>query len=58
MKDFLNILIVLILTAFAIGISYMQFIQLKSFWGVLYIPWFILAILWGIKMNNDSIDNY
>jgi hypothetical protein len=53
MKDFFNIFIVIILTGFAIGISYMQYTQLDIFWGCLYIPWIFISIAWGIKINND-----
>ena len=53
MKDFLNIFITVIITGFAIGISYMQYTQPKMFWGFLYLPWLILAIAWGNKINKD-----
>lgn len=53
MKDFFNIFIVIILTGFAIGISYMQYTQVDRLWGLLYLPWIIIAIAWGIKINND-----
>ena len=53
MKDFLNIFIIIILVGFAIGISYMQYIQRPSFWCILFLPWIGFAIAWGIKINKD-----
>lgn len=53
MKHFLNIFITAMIGSFAVGIAYVQFYQPKMMWGILYLPWFILAIAWGIKINND-----
>jgi hypothetical protein len=56
MKDFLNIFIVIMLVGFVVGISYMQYTQPQSHFGILYLPWFILAISWGVKINKDYRD--
>lgn len=49
MKHIINLLITLILTGFAVGIAWLSWndtVEL-NIWGVLYIPWFVLTILWG-----------
>ena len=53
MKDFFNIFITIILVGFAIGISYMQYNQTESPWSLLFLPWIIFALAWGIKINQD-----
>jgi hypothetical protein len=46
MKHIINLLITLILTGFAVGIAWLAWNDTFA-WGVLYIPWFVLTILWG-----------
>lgn len=55
MKHFINILIILLLFASAVGIAYMERTSTsdKSGWGMLYIPLILLMTLWGIKLKND-----
>ena len=53
MKHFINILGLLILTFFAVGVTYLQSAAIKAPWGVLYIPLFIFFLMWGAKLNND-----
>ena len=52
-KDFINILLILIITGFAVGITYVQLLYITKPWGTLYILWFILVILLGNKLKND-----
>lgn len=52
MKDFINVLVILILTGFAIGISYVQ-INNAGPWGLLFLPLFILMLLWGEKIYEN-----
>ena len=56
MKDFLNIFITIMLVGFVVGITYVQYCQPKMAWGILYLPWFVLAIAWGVKINKDYGD--
>lgn len=53
MKHILNLLIFLALVFFAIGIASLQKAEPDSVWFLAYIPWIILAILWGFKINED-----
>lgn len=53
MKHFINILGLLILTFFAVGVTYLQSAAMKASWGLLYIPLFIFFLMWGIKLNDD-----
>ncbi len=46
MKHFINILITLILTGFAIGIAYLQ-VNYEGVWFFLYLPLLIIMMLWG-----------
>lgn len=56
MKHILNLLIFLALVFFAIGIASLQKAEPDSAWFFAFIPWFILAILWGVKINGDYKD--
>lgn len=54
MKHIMNLLITLILTGFAVGISWLTWNSpsLTNTWSILYIPWFVLTILWGRHITN------
>jgi hypothetical protein len=55
MKNFINVLVILILTGFAIGTTWVCYHNTneKAEWGLLYIPIFIFMIVWGIKLDED-----
>jgi hypothetical protein len=53
MKDFINILLILALVFFAIGITYVQVNNPTHVWAFLYVPLFVLMILLGVKLNYD-----
>ncbi len=53
MKDFINVLLILILTLLAILVGYVQYLQPNSIWGLAYLPWFVLALMLGFKLEND-----
>ena len=52
-KDFINILLILILTGFAVGITYLQYLQIEYFWALLYLPLIVLMIMLGLKLHDD-----
>lgn len=52
MKHFINVLVILILTGFAIGITYVQ-INNPGPWGLLFIPLFILMLLCGERIYEN-----
>lgn len=52
MKHFINVLVILILTGFAIGICYLQ-INYKEPWGILFLPLVIFMFFWGLKIYSD-----
>jgi uncharacterized membrane protein (Fun14 family) len=56
MKDFLTVLITLILSGFAIGIAYLS-VNYTEPYGVLYIPWTILVLLWGLVLSDYYFKN-
>lgn len=54
MKHFINILLILILTFFAVGIAYLQsVVQPDGPWFFAYGPWMGLVILLSIKLRDD-----
>jgi len=53
MKHFINILGLLILVFFAVGVTYVQLLDMKYLWHLLYLPIFVLLLLWGIKITDD-----
>lgn len=53
MRDFINILLILILTGFAVGITYVQLLDINNPWCILYIFWFVLAHMLGDKLKDD-----
>lgn len=53
MRDFINILLILILTGFAVGITYLQWLDLRTSWSLLYLPLFVFIIMLGVKLNNN-----
>ena len=53
MKHFINIFVTLILTGFAVGISYLQLMTPDGAWCLLFIPLIVMMILWGVKLDND-----
>lgn len=46
MKDFMCLLITLILTAFSVGIAYLQVTYGKN-WGSLFLPLIVMYFFWG-----------
>ena len=52
-KDFINILLILILTGFAVGITYLQYLQMEYAWALLYLPLIVLMIMLGLKLHDD-----
>jgi hypothetical protein len=52
MKHFINILVLLILTFFAIGLAYLQ-VNYGENWYVAFVPLCIFMLLWGIKLFDD-----
>ncbi len=53
MKHLINILVILILTGFAVGTTLLQYYDVHNPWSILYIPIGIFMLLWGIKLNDD-----
>ena len=55
MKHFINILVILILTAFAVGVTWVTINSHseKNIWGILFIPLIAMMILWGYKIKDD-----
>lgn len=55
MKHVINILVILLLTGFAIGIAYLVKTETSEHnaWAFLYVPWCIMALLWGCKLDRD-----
>ena len=59
MKHVINILVILILTFFVVGLTYIIHIEpvkvdgTPTVWGILYIPLIVLIGMWGTKLNND-----
>lgn len=53
MKHVINILVILILTGFAVGIAYLQMNDVKSAWFIAYLPISIFMFLWGLKLNDN-----
>ena len=56
MKHFINLLVILILTGFAIGIAYLQVSYPTGAWFIAYIPLCVFMFLWGMKLDNDYKD--
>jgi hypothetical protein len=56
MKHFINILVILILTGFVIGVAYLQAIHPKDVWFLAYIPLCMFMLLWGFKLESDYKD--
>lgn len=53
MKHFINILIILILTGFAVGTAIIQFNDMQNPWSILFLPIFVMMISWGVKIKDD-----
>lgn len=53
MKHLINILVILILTGFVIGIAYLQVKNMDSAWFVAFMPTVVMMFCWGIKLNGD-----
>jgi hypothetical protein len=53
MKHFINILGLLILVFFSIGVAYLQTSNVEQVWGMLYLPICLFILLWGIKIDNN-----
>lgn len=56
MKHFINILVILILTGFVVGIAYLQVTHPKDVWSLGYIPLCVFMVLWGFKLDGDYRD--
>jgi hypothetical protein len=56
MKHFINVLVILILTGFAVGIAYLQVTHPKDVWSLAYIPLCVFMLLWGFKLESDYKD--
>jgi len=56
MKHFINILVILILTGFAIGIAILQVNNPNDKWFLAYVPLCIFMFLWGLKLYDDYKD--
>ena len=58
MKDFINVLLILLLAACAVGIAYLTrtCTAEKNLWPILYFPLFIVVMFFGAKINNDYMD--
>lgn len=52
MKDFINILVTLILTGFVIGVAFLQ-VNYGDAWFTAFFPLTLLLFLWGVKLSND-----
>lgn len=60
MKHFINILVILILTGFAVGIAWLQYHANENnpfWWWLLYLPLLIMMIAWGEKVSKDYKDS-
>ena len=53
MKHLINILVILILTGFAIGLAYLQITYTEQAWFIAYLPLSVFMLMWGIKLNED-----
>ena len=54
MKDFINILVILILVGLAVGLSYLMLQPETPFlMGSLYIPLIVFFVYWGEKLTHD-----
>ena len=53
MKHFINILVILILTGFTIGIAILQVNNPNDVWFLGFIPLCIFMFLWGLKLDNE-----
>jgi len=53
MKHFINILVILILTGFAVGLTNIMITTQVREFGFLYLPIIIFMLLWGVKLYND-----
>lgn len=53
MKHLINILVILILTGFAIGIAYLQVKDRESAWFIAFMPVTVMMLCWGNKLNDD-----
>lgn len=51
MKDFMYLLITVILTGFAIGVAYLQTYHGGN-WFLLFIPLAVMMVLWGTEITE------
>lgn len=47
-KQFFLVLITLLIVGFVIGTAYLQHIDQELAWSILFIPEFVIIILWGM----------
>ena len=52
MKDFLNVLVLLILVGLIVGTAWLQVTCGKA-WAIGLVPLMFFSFLWGIKISND-----
>jgi hypothetical protein len=55
MRNFIYLLITLILTGFVIGIAYLQ-VTYGEGWFIAFIPLCLFIFLWGIKITDEYSD--
>ena len=53
MKHLINILVIQILTGFAIGIAYLQITYTEQAWFLSYLPLSVFMLMWGLKLYDD-----
>lgn len=51
-KDVINLVVTVALIGMAVGIAYMTNMPYQNGWGVAYIPWTVLSVLWGFHLNE------
>ena len=56
MKDFLSLLITIILSAFAVGTAFLS-VNYDMLFIILIVPWVILALLWGDVLFKSYFKN-
>jgi hypothetical protein len=56
MKHIINLLVLLILTGFAIGVAYLQVSNPGDVWFIAYLPLTIMMVMWGFKLESDYKD--
>jgi hypothetical protein len=55
MKNFMYLLVTLILTGFAIGIAYLQ-VNYGGEWHMAFVPLTVMYFCWGVVLANKYFD--